>query len=51
MALSEFTGEGYVYRVDLRLRPEGKAGNIAYSLDGFERYYQSRGEPGSDWRC
>jgi [glutamine synthetase] adenylyltransferase / [glutamine synthetase]-adenylyl-L-tyrosine phosphorylase len=44
MALSEFTGEGYVYRVDLRLRPEGKAGNIAYSLDGFERYYQSRGE-------
>ncbi len=44
VALSEFTGEGYVYRVDLRLRPEGKAGNIAYSLDGYERYYQSRGE-------
>jgi [glutamine synthetase] adenylyltransferase / [glutamine synthetase]-adenylyl-L-tyrosine phosphorylase len=44
VALSEFTSEGYVYRVDLRLRPEGKAGNIAYSLDGFERYYQSRGE-------
>jgi [glutamine synthetase] adenylyltransferase / [glutamine synthetase]-adenylyl-L-tyrosine phosphorylase len=44
VALSEFTGEGYVYRVDLRLRPEGKAGNIAYSLDGFERYYKSRGE-------
>src|SRR5262249_15966536 len=32
VALNEFTGEGYVYRVDLRLRPEGKAGNIAYSL-------------------
>ncbi|MBO0863262.1 MAG: glutamate-ammonia-ligase adenylyltransferase, partial [Chloracidobacterium sp.] len=44
VALSEFTSEGYVYRVDLRLRPEGAAGNIAYSLDGFERYYQSRGE-------
>src|SRR5439155_22181211 len=41
-ALNEFTAEGYVYRVDLRLRPEGKAGNIAYPLDGFERYYQSR---------
>jgi [glutamine synthetase] adenylyltransferase / [glutamine synthetase]-adenylyl-L-tyrosine phosphorylase len=41
-ALNEFTGEGYVYRVDLRLRPEGKAGYIAYSLDGFERYYRSR---------
>jgi glutamate-ammonia-ligase adenylyltransferase len=44
VALSDFTGEGYVYRVDLRLRPEGKAGAIAYSLDGFERYYQTRGE-------
>ncbi|MCI0661311.1 MAG: hypothetical protein L0220_09585 [Acidobacteria bacterium] len=43
-ALSDFTGEGYLYRVDLRLRPEGKLGNIAYSLDGFRRYYQSRGE-------
>jgi glutamate-ammonia-ligase adenylyltransferase len=44
VALSEFTSEGYVYRVDLRLRPEGRVGAIAYSLDGFERYYQSRGE-------
>src|SRR5262249_13533056 len=44
VALNDLTGEGYVYRVDLRLRPEGKAGNIAYSLDGFRRYYQSRGE-------
>jgi [glutamine synthetase] adenylyltransferase / [glutamine synthetase]-adenylyl-L-tyrosine phosphorylase len=44
LALSEFTSEGYVYRVDLRLRPEGKMGNIAYSLDGFRRYYDSRGE-------
>ncbi len=41
-ALHDFTAEGYVYRVDLRLRPEGRAGYIAYSLDGFERYYQSR---------
>src|SRR5207248_11228388 len=37
-----FTAEGYVYRVDLRLRPEGKAGYIVYPLDGFERYYESR---------
>jgi glutamate-ammonia-ligase adenylyltransferase len=41
-ALNEFTSEGYVYRVDLRLRPEGKAGHIAASLDRFERYYRSR---------
>ena len=40
--LNDFTGEGYVYRVDLRLRPEGDAGHIAYSLAGFRRYYQSR---------
>jgi glutamate-ammonia-ligase adenylyltransferase len=40
--LNNFTGEGYVYRVDLRLRPEGKAGNIADSLESFRRYYQTR---------
>jgi len=40
--LSSFTGEGYVYRVDLRLRPEGDAGNLADPLDGFERYYKTR---------
>jgi len=41
-ALSSFTGEGYVYRVDLRLRPEGDAGNLADPLDGYERYYRTR---------
>jgi glutamate-ammonia-ligase adenylyltransferase len=41
-ALNDFTSEGYVYRVDLRLRPEGDAGYIAYSLDGFRRYYETR---------
>jgi [glutamine synthetase] adenylyltransferase / [glutamine synthetase]-adenylyl-L-tyrosine phosphorylase len=40
-ALDDFTSEGYVYRVDLRLRPEG-VGEIAQSLDAFERYYRSR---------
>jgi [glutamine synthetase] adenylyltransferase / [glutamine synthetase]-adenylyl-L-tyrosine phosphorylase len=43
-ALNEITNEGYVYRVDLRLRPEGRAGSIAYSLNGFKRYYAARGE-------
>ena len=41
-ALHDFTSEGYVYRVDLRLRPEGDSGYIAYSLDGFKRYYETR---------
>jgi glutamate-ammonia-ligase adenylyltransferase len=40
--LNELTGEGYVYRVDLRLRPEGQGSEFASSLDGFERYYQTR---------
>jgi [glutamine synthetase] adenylyltransferase / [glutamine synthetase]-adenylyl-L-tyrosine phosphorylase len=40
--LKDFTAEGYMYRVDLRLRPEGKSGYVAYPLDGFERYYRSR---------
>jgi glutamate-ammonia-ligase adenylyltransferase len=43
-ALSDVTSEGYVYRVDLRLRPEGRMGNIAYSLAGCDRYYRTRGE-------
>ena len=43
--LSSFTSEGYVYRVDLRLRPEGKAGNLADSLSGFRRYYEKRLAP------
>ncbi|MBO0799361.1 MAG: glutamate-ammonia-ligase adenylyltransferase, partial [Blastocatellia bacterium] len=43
-ALSDITNEGYIYRVDLRLRPEGRLGDIAYTLDGFRRYYYSRGE-------
>jgi glutamate-ammonia-ligase adenylyltransferase len=41
-ALNDFTSEGYVYRVDLRLRPEGQGSKIAYSLDEYRRYYDSR---------
>ncbi len=42
-ALSTSTGEGYVYRVDLRLRPEGEMGRITQALEGYRRYYQKRG--------
>jgi glutamate-ammonia-ligase adenylyltransferase len=42
-ALGDTTAEGSVYRVDLRLRPEGGAGAIASALPTFERYYRSRG--------
>ena len=40
--LDSLTAQGYVYRVDLRLRPEGKAGNMADALEGYRKYYQTR---------
>jgi glutamate-ammonia-ligase adenylyltransferase len=42
-ALAARTAEGAVYRVDLRLRPEGGAGAVAHSLPAFRRYYRTRG--------
>lgn len=41
--LSDRTADGMVFRVDLRLRPEGESGEIAYSLPSLEVYYQSWG--------
>jgi glutamate-ammonia-ligase adenylyltransferase len=42
-ALSEATGDGFVFRVDLRLRPEGQGGAICNSLAAAESYYESFG--------
>lgn len=39
--LSDHTDEGYVYRIDLRLRPYGRSGNIVYSLESLRDYYQN----------
>src|SRR3970282_2920113 len=44
-ALSDVTDEDTVFRVDLRLRPEGSRGPIANSLPSLERYYESWGRP------
>ncbi|MFV1957013.1 MAG: hypothetical protein ACC669_04610, partial [bacterium] len=41
--LNDRTEDGFVFRVDLRLRPEGESGEIAYSLASLEVYYQSWG--------
>ena len=38
--LTAHTEEGYVYRVDLRLRPYGGAGAISASADHIEKYYR-----------
>jgi glutamate-ammonia-ligase adenylyltransferase len=43
-ALSEPTTEGYVFRVDLRLRAEGSVGQLARSLDDYRNYYATRGQ-------
>ena len=42
--LSEPTGEGHIFRVDLRLRAEGSVGQLARSLDEYQRYYTARGQ-------
>jgi glutamate-ammonia-ligase adenylyltransferase len=41
--LSQHTGEGQAYRVDLRLRPEGKRGPLARSLASTLAYYDTLG--------
>jgi glutamate-ammonia-ligase adenylyltransferase len=41
--LEEVTADGFVWRVDLRLRPEGRAGPLVNSLAAAERYYESFG--------
>ncbi len=41
--LSEKTEDGFLYRVDLNLRPEGKSGALANSLSALENYYETFG--------
>jgi glutamate-ammonia-ligase adenylyltransferase len=41
-ALSNLTREGSLYRVDLRLRPDGQKGPIVSSSDGFLSYVKNR---------
>jgi len=43
-AISQVTGDGFVFRVDLGLRPEGKSGDMAISLRSAEIYYESWGQ-------
>ncbi len=40
--LSVHTEEGHAYRVDLRLRPFGRAGELVPSLSGLTRYYREK---------
>jgi len=42
-ALTERTAEGYVFRVDMRLRPNGDSGPLACSLAMLEEYFYVQG--------
>ncbi|GAA5004110.1 bifunctional [glutamate--ammonia ligase]-adenylyl-L-tyrosine phosphorylase/[glutamate--ammonia-ligase] adenylyltransferase [Pseudoluteimonas lycopersici] len=44
--LDEVTADGFSHRVDLRLRPYGNAGRIAWSFAALEQYFQREGR---DW--
>ena len=44
-ALSSITREGYLYRVDMRLRPHGKNGPLVTSSDGFLDYLKEQSAP------
>ena len=43
-AISQVTEDGFVFRVDVGLRPEGKSGDMAVSLRSAEVYYESWGQ-------
>lgn len=43
-SLEEQTAEGFLYRVDLKLRPWGRSGPLAMSVDETEQYYEGSGE-------
>ncbi len=44
--LDEVTAEGFCHRVDLRLRPFGNAGRVAWSFAAMDQYFQREGR---DW--
>ena len=41
--LQERTGDGYVFRTDLRLRPDPASTPLALSIDGALNYYEAQG--------
>lgn len=45
-ALDAITVDGFVFRVDMRLRPYGSSGALVFSFAALEQYYQ---EQGRDW--
>ncbi len=42
-AIAEVTGDGQVFRVDMRLRPNGESGPLVCSFDMLENYFITQG--------
>ncbi len=42
--ISEKTAEGDIFRIDMRLRPHGKYGPLASTIDSCLQYYQTQGQ-------
>jgi glutamate-ammonia-ligase adenylyltransferase len=42
-ALTDSTGEGFLYRVDMRLRPWGRSGALVNTIDGHIAYLKTHG--------
>ena len=45
-ALDQPTADGFVFRIDMRLRPYGDSGPLVASFDALANYYQTQGR---DW--
>jgi glutamate-ammonia-ligase adenylyltransferase len=45
-SLDAITADGFVFRVDMRLRPHGESGALIQNFAGMEDYYQTQGR---DW--
>lgn len=45
-SLEKKDAQGFLYRVDWELRPEGKSGQLVRSINSMETYYETRGV---DW--
>ncbi|GAB4223036.1 MAG: bifunctional [glutamate--ammonia ligase]-adenylyl-L-tyrosine phosphorylase/[glutamate--ammonia-ligase] adenylyltransferase [Gammaproteobacteria bacterium] len=41
--LGQKTQDGFLYRVDVRLRPFGQAGSLVMTIDELQNYYQNHG--------
>ncbi|GMR08840.1 MAG: bifunctional [glutamate--ammonia ligase]-adenylyl-L-tyrosine phosphorylase/[glutamate--ammonia-ligase] adenylyltransferase [Gammaproteobacteria bacterium] len=44
--IEEMTADGFIFRVDMRLRPFGESGPLVNSFTAMEEYYQAHGR---DW--